>query len=228
MIRLITLILTSFVTLSHSYANSNTCNGALVADSTIEVFQPDGTTYIVDYNDNRIEVKKATAQFPSGKSTVLLDKPVAKPPMSSSQLKDILGLEGYKVKHEISDDPAVNCHGLSCLETGIPGFPKNAWINPKDFGVILKDYFTSTGIRYTDSEFKEFRSNVNIHDGDLVIMLNSLRRLNHSGIVRPVLKNGRTENWVLSKLDEGLVVLTPIENLVHHYQIATVSIYRKK
>lgn len=75
---------------------------------------------------------------------------------------------------------------------------------------------------------KDLNHDPTVREGDLVLMLDGGKYLQHSGIIQRVQVGDRLENWVLSKLDEGPTVLVPIANLAVYYPIETALIRRRK
>jgi hypothetical protein len=201
-----------------SVAGAQTCDG---------VFRSIGETLLPGY-DGPVRVEQARACFASGSCVVLINKPSNRQKLSSTIIREILGANGRLVDHEYSGSPAVNCHGYSCAVIGIPGLPKWAWIDAKDLRVLVKEFFVSQNLRFDSSEFQNFASNQALRENDLVVMVNFQNVANHTGVVRKVNAGGRVENWVESKLDEDVVVLTPLQNLRDHYQLEAAIIYRRR
>lgn len=159
---------------------------------------------------------------------VFLDKPSNRPALTSRELNSILGKNGINIGHDVSNSPAVNCHGFSCQVSKIPNFPKNAWIDSNDLAVIVQEFFTPTIQKYSYHSLRDLSQDPMVREGDLVLMLDGGKYLQHSGIVQRVQVGNQVENWVLSKLDEGPTVLVPITNLAVYYPIETALIRRRK
>jgi hypothetical protein len=166
-------------------------------------------------------IKRAEACFKSGTCTVLIDKPRQKSSLRRERLDAILGHFGRIIE---GSNPAVNCHSYACMASGVP-LPYNSWLDPdRSYITLLREFFTSTGLTYGPSNFDNFGYDPRIRDGDLILMKNERGALHHSGIIRKL--NGY--NWVDSKLDEDMVVRTPLDTLLSPYLVNEVNVYRRK
>lgn len=115
---LLRLFLITLFTLALSFVvQAQTCDG---------IFRDSGSPYL-----GSDKVRIARACFEAGSCMVFLDKPSNRPALTSKELNSILGKNGLKIGYDVSDSPAVNCHGFSCQVSQIPNFPKNAWIDSK-------------------------------------------------------------------------------------------------
>jgi hypothetical protein len=172
-----------------------------------------------------------TAHFASGQTCdVYLRKARQSDPISKELLETVLGEGGQVIEHRLHMNSAVNCHGFTCQTLGVRNLPVDPWINFRDMEVLLDEYFAPTGIVYHSLNLNTFATDPRLKPNDVVLFLGedfySRGRgvLQHTGIVRRV--NG--ENWVLQKLDEDMVVLTPIRGPVERYGILEVLIFRAK
>lgn len=174
--------------------------------------------------DGPFEVEQLEAQLNTGRCVLLLTKPRIKYPIKRERLQRILGSSGRIVNTEDSNDPAVNCHAFAMKRAGV-ALPEHTWLDPdRSYLALLKEYFSNTQLRFDETNRSSFDYDSQVQDGDLVLMVNDMNSLNHSGIV--VKRNGF--NWIISKLDEDMTVMTPLDGLWDAYAVSTAKVFRRK
>ncbi len=206
----------------------------LTADTSfhpIKGFRYDGEDYSV-----------SQAQLGNGAAVVILNKHRERPYIEPIRLIRLLGNTGQIISNASSMNPSINCHSYAMMLSRIPGWPSNAWLDAgrmsyspgrsDSLSNLIKEYFFDTGIGFSNSNSALFDRTSGLKTGDYVLM--SRRNFQggltvvHSGIVTQGRDLHGVFNIVESKLEENMVVHTPLANLVNSYSITGIRVFRRR
>jgi hypothetical protein len=110
------------------------------------------------------------------------------------------------------------------------------WINARDFAILLSQYFVVVtprgalgGTKAGHFPIDAFPSSADLRDEDVVLILGATG-LHHSGTVYKQYDSRRRflRNMVVSKIDEGPVLITELEPLLEQYRGDRLIVVRRR